>query len=71
MGYSVDNVKNRVDHRNLEHFHEFLRDYAHIFTINLYATKDYTYRNLCSLIQIKDIVVLKGDKDSILVLMKK
>ena len=56
---------------NLEHFHEFLRGYTDIFNNNIYATKDYTYHNLRGLIQKKDIVVAKGDKDSSVVIMKK
>ena len=56
---------------NLEHFHEFLRGYTDIFNNNIYATKDYTYHNLRGMIQKKDIVVAKGDKDSSVVIMKK
>ena len=56
---------------NLEHFHEFLRGYTDIFNNNIYATKDYTYHNLRDMIQKKDIVVAKGDKDSSVVIMKK
>ena len=57
--------------KNLEHFHEFLRGYTDIFTNNIYATKDYTYHNLRGIIQNKDIVVVKDDKDSSVVIMKK
>ena len=67
----ADSVKDNVDHKNLEHFHEFLRGYTDVFTNNIYATKDYTYDNLCGMIQNKDIVVAKGDKDSNVVIMKK
>ena len=56
---------------NLEHFHEFLRGYTDIFNNNIYATKDYTYHNLRDMIQKKDIVVAKGDKDTSVVIMKK
>ena len=56
---------------NLEHFHEFLRGYTDIFNNNIYATKDYTYHKLRGMIQKKDIVVAKGDKDSSVVIMKK
>ena len=38
---------------------------------NIYATKDYTYHNLRGMIQNKDIVIVKGDKDSSVVIMKK
>ena len=37
----ADSVKDNIDHKNLEHFHEFLRGYTNIFTNNIYATKDY------------------------------
>ena len=66
----VDTVKDNMDHKNLEHFREFLRGYTDIFTNNIYATKDYTYHNLPGMIQNKDIVVVKGDKDSSVVIMK-
>ena len=67
----ADSVKDNIDHKNLKHFHEFLRGYTDIFTNNIYATKDYTYHNLRGMIQNKDIVVVKGDKDSSVVIMKK
>ena len=58
----ADNFKDRVDHRNLEHFHEFLPDYIDISTNNIYALKDYTYHNLRALIQNKDNVLVKNEK---------
>ena len=67
----ADNVKSNIDHKNLEHFHEFQRGYTDIFTNNIYATKDYTYHNLCGMVQKKVIVVVKGDKNSNVVIMKK
>ena len=66
----AESVKGSIDHKNLEHFHEFLRGYTDIFTNNIYATKDYTYYNLRGMIQNKNVVV-KGDKDSSVVIMKK
>ena len=60
-----------VDHTKLEDFHEFLRTYADIFTKNIYATKDYTYKNLKSLTENKDLVVISGDKDSCAVIFKR
>ena len=66
----ADNVKGNTDHKNLENFHKFLHGYTDISTSNSYATKDYTY-NLCSMIQNKYIIVVKGDKDSSIVIMKK
>ena len=67
----ADSIKGNIDHKNLEHFHEFLLGYTNIFTNNIYATKDYTYHNLRGMIQNKDIVVVKGDKDSSVVITKK
>ena len=67
----VDSVKVSIYHKNLEHFHEFYCDYIDIFTDNIYATNDYTYHNLRGIIQNKDIVVVKGEKDSNVVIMKK
>ena len=67
----VDSVKGNIDHKDLEHFHDFLRGYTDIFTNNIYATKDYTYHNVRGMIQNKVIVVVKSDKDSIVVLMKR
>ena len=66
----AESVKGSIDHKNLEHFHEFLRGYTDIFTNNIYTTKDYTYHNLRGMIQNKNVVV-KGDKDSSVVIMKK
>ena len=66
----ADRVKGNIDHKYLEHFHEFLRGYTDIFTSKIYATKDYTYHDLRSMIQNKDIVVVKGDKDTSVVIMK-
>ena len=66
----AESVKGNINHKNLEHFHEFLCGYTDIFSNNIYATKDYTYHNLCGMIQNKDIVVVKGDEDSSVVTMK-
>ena len=67
----ADSVKGNIDQKNLESFYEFLRGYTDIFTNNIYAAKDYTYHNPSGMIQNKDIVVAKGDKDSSAVIMKK
>ena len=71
MGSLAESVKSNINHKNLEHFHEFLHGYTDIFSNNIYATKDYTYHNLRGMIQNKDIVVVKGDKDSSVATMKK
>ena len=60
-----------IDHENLEHFHEFLRGYADICTNNIYATKDYIYHSFGDMIQKRDIVVVKVDKDSSVVIIEK
>ena len=70
MEYLADSEKRNIDHKNLEHFHYFLRGYTDISTNNIYATKDYTYHNLRGMIQNKDIVVVKGDKASSVVITK-
>ena len=67
----ADCVKGNINHKNLEHFHEFLHGYTDIFTNNIYATKDYNHHNLGGMIQNNDIVVVKGDKDCSVVIMKK
>ena len=61
MEYLADRVKGNIDHKNLEQFHEFIRGYTDIFTSNIYARKDFTYHNLCGIIQNKNIAVVKGD----------
>ena len=58
----TDSLKGNIDHKNLEHFHEFLRGYT---------DKDFNYHNLRSMILNKGIAVVKGDKDSSVVIMKK
>ena len=42
----AESIKGNIDHKNLEHFHEFLRGYTDIFINNIYDAKDYTYHNL-------------------------
>ena len=60
-----------VDQTKLENFHEILRAYTDIFTKNVQATKDYKYKNLKTLIENKDLVVISGDKDSCVVILKR
>ena len=67
----AQNIKSNIYHKNLEHIHEFLHGYTNIFTNKIYATKDYTYHNLSGMIQNKDIVVVKGDKDCSVIIMRK
>ena len=68
---SASQASSFVNHTKLEDFHEFLRAYTDIFTKNIYATKDYTYKNLKNLIENKDLVVISRDKDSCVVILKR
>ena len=54
----------------LEEYHEFLRGYTDIFTKNVFQMKDYRYHNLKNLIQDKDVVIMKGDKESSVLILK-
>ena len=60
-----------VDQTKLEDFHDFFQAYTDIFTKNVHLTKDYTYKNLKNLIENKDLVVISGDEDSCLVVLKR
>ena len=64
-------VSESINHDQLEDFHEFLRAYTDIFTKHIYATKDFTYKNLKNIIKDENIAVLSGDKVSSIVIMKK
>ena len=68
----ADNVKYNIDHKDLEHVHKFLRGYTLIFTNNIYSTKIILI--LASIVRLKkkkDIVNVKFDKDSSIVIMRK
>ena len=56
-------VSESINHDKLEDFHEFLRAYTDIFTKHIYATKDFTYKNLKNIIKDENIAILSGDKD--------
>ena len=64
-------TSDKVDQTDLENFHEFLRGYTDIFAKNVISTEDHTYKELKTLIHNKDAVILKGDKDSSIVIMNK
>ena len=55
----------------MENFHEFLRGHTDIFAKNVISTEDHTYKELKTLIRNKDVVILKGGKDSSIVIMNK
>ena len=61
----------KVENFQLENFHEFLRGYSDIFSKNVLNSEDFTYKNLKTLIQDENIVILIGDKDSRVVIMDK
>ena len=67
----VDITKEKVSQENKELYHELLVKYTNIFTKNIYSVKDYTYKNLKDLIDNPNIVLLEGDKDTSVVIMKK
>ena len=64
-------VSESVNHDKLEDFHEFLRANTDIFTKHIYATKDFTYKNLKNIIKDENVAILSGDKDSSIVIMQK
>ena len=64
-------ASDKVDKLKIEEFHEFLRRYADIFNKNVTLTKGSTYKNLKNLISKNNIVFLKGDKDSSIVISEK
>ena len=64
-------ASDKVDQTELQNFHEFRRGYTGIFAKNVILTEDHTYKELKTLIHNKDVVILKGDKDSSIVIMIK
>ena len=58
-----------VEDNKVVDFHELLIAYTDIFTKNIYASKDFTYKNLKNMINNDKLAVVSGDKDSCLVLM--
>ena len=64
-------VSESINHDQREDFHEFLRAYTDIFTKHIYATKDFTYKDLKNIIKDENKAVLSGDKDSSSVIMEK
>ena len=45
--------------------------YFNVFTKNVLQTKYYTYRNLKNLVRDKNVVVMRGDKNSSVVILNK
>ena len=65
----TERVENSSDYDQVENSHESMRAYTDIFINNIFATKDYTYHNLKDIIRNKDLVLLNGDKDSIVIVI--
>ena len=67
----ADKITENLDSHKREDFHEFLRAYVDIFTKNVYATTDYTYKHLKRIIKDPNLAVVSGDKESCVVIMNK
>ena len=68
----ADNVKYHIDHKDLEYVHKCLPRYTLIFTNNIYSTKIiFILASTVRLKKKKDIVNVKFDKGSSIVIMKK
>ena len=68
LAYSVSK---QVGPSQLENSHEFLRRYINIFSKKVLSTNDETYKTLKNLIRKNDTVILRGDKDSSVVIMNR
>ena len=55
----------------LQNFYEFLRGYTDIFSKNILSSNDETCKNLKNLIRKNDIVILRGEKDSKVMVLNK
>ena len=58
-----------AEDNKVQDFHEFLRACTNIFTKNIFATKDFTYKNLKNMINNDKLAIVSGDKDSCVVIM--
>ena len=63
-------ASDKVDQTDFENFHEFLQGYTEIFAKNVISIEDHTYKELKT-IHNKEVVILKGDKDSNIVILNK
>ena len=66
-----ENVTDTWDKEVREDFNEFLRALTHILMKNIYPTKDDTYHNLKHIINDKTLVVVTGDKNSCMIIIKR
>ena len=67
----ADKITDNLASNKRENFHEFLQAYVEIFTKNVYAKTDNTYKHLKRIITDPDLVVLYNDKESYVVTMNK
>ena len=67
----ADKITENLDSHKREDFHEFLRADVDIFTKNVYATTDYTYKHLKRIIKDPNLVVVSGNKESCAVILNK
>ena len=61
----------QVDPSPLENVYQFSCGCTDIFSKNVLSTNDETYKNLKNLIRKSDRVILRGDKDSSVVIMNR
>ena len=69
--FLADKITENLDSHKREDFHKFLRADVDIFTKNVYATTDYTYKHLKRIIKDPNLAVVSGDKESCPVIMSK
>ena len=67
----ADKVTENLENGKREGFHELLRAYVDIFTKNIHATRDNTYKNLKRIINDTNIAVVSGYKESCVVIMNR
>ena len=73
MGFKnlADKITENLTSNTLEDFHKFLRVYIDIFTKNVHATADNTYKHLKRIITISDLEVGSGDEETCVVIMNR
>ena len=67
----ADKITENLDSHKWEDFHKFLRTYVDIFSKNVYAATDYTYKHLKRIIKDLNPVLVSGEKESCVVIMTK
>ena len=67
----ADKITENLDSHKWEDFHKFLRTYVDIFSKNVYAATDYTYKHLKRIIKDLNPVLVSGEKESCVVIMNK